>query len=168
MPTKLVRAEKVAEGPGEKLQALLSAFQARGDGVRGVAIADKSGVPVSSSFTTRANVLTVTAMATMAIQSSQCVYHNLALDGPNEVVMVGPDSTVFVCNVASARLSLIVVLEGFANLGLVRIEVERMSRELSRSSGSESQVLSMAPARLRIALRWQAGHSPAAERQALW
>lgn len=132
---KTAELEAKAEGPAEKLQALLTAFQSRVDGVRGVAIADKSGLPVSSSFTTRANVLTVTAMATMAIQSSQRVYQNLALEGPNEVVMVGPDSTVFVSNVAQGQLSVIVVLEGFANLGLVRIELERLSRELSEILG---------------------------------
>ncbi len=131
----LEHAEPTGEGPAEKLQLLLSAFQQRVDGVRGVAIADKSGLPVSSSFATRANVLTVTAMATMAIQSSQRVYQNLALAGPNEVVMVGPDSTVFVSSVAQGQLSIIVVLEGFANLGLVRIEVERLSRELSEVLG---------------------------------
>ncbi len=123
------------EGPAEKLQGLLTAFQSRVDGVRGVAVADKSGLPVSSSFTTHANVLTVTAMATMAIQSSQRVYQNLALEGPNEVVMVGPDSTVFVSSIAQGALSVIVVLEGFANLGLVRIEVERLSRELTEILG---------------------------------
>ena len=129
------RTDAKKEGPAERLQALLSAFQARVDGVRGVAVADKSGLPVSSSFATRANVLTVTAMATMAIQSSQRVYQNLALEGPNEVVMVGPDSTVFVSSVAQGALSIIVVLEGFANLGLVRIEVERLSRELTEILG---------------------------------
>jgi predicted regulator of Ras-like GTPase activity (Roadblock/LC7/MglB family) len=129
------RVEVKTEGPAEKLQALLTSFQGRVDGVRGVAIADKSGLPVSSSFTTRANVLTVTAMATMAIQSSQRVYQNLALEGPNEVVMVGPDSTVIVATVAQGQLSVIVVLDGFANLGLVRIEVERLSRELSEILG---------------------------------
>ena len=129
------RTEHQNEGPAERLQRQLSAFQGRVDGVRGVAIADKSGLPVSSSFATKANVLTVTAMATMAIQSSQRVFQNLALAGPNEVVMVGPDSTVFVSSIAQGALSIIVVLEGFANLGLVRIEVERLSRELSEILG---------------------------------
>ena len=131
-----IQTEKAMEGPAEKLQALLSSFQSRVDGVRGIAIADKSGLPVSSSFATRANVLTVTAMATMAIQSSQRVYQNLALQGPNEVVMVGPDSTVFVSSVAEGQLSVIVVLDGFDTLGLVRIEVDRLSRELSEILGS--------------------------------
>jgi len=67
----------------------------------------------------------------MAIQSSQRVYRNLGLEGPTDVVMVGPDSTVFVSTAAQNQLSIIVVLEGFANLGLVRIEVERLTRELA-------------------------------------
>jgi len=53
------------------------------------------------------------------------------LEGPTDVVMVGPDSTVFVSTAAQNQLSIIVVLEGFANLGLVRIEVERLTRELA-------------------------------------
>ena len=134
-PSTATKTGAKTEGPAEKLQVLLTAFQGRVDGVRGVAVADKSGLPVSSSFATPANVLTDTAMATMAIQSSHRVYQNLALDGPNEVVMVGPDSTVFVSSVAQGQLSVIVVLEGFANLGLVRIEVERLSRELSEILG---------------------------------
>jgi predicted regulator of Ras-like GTPase activity (Roadblock/LC7/MglB family) len=36
-----------------------------------------------------------------------------------------------VYSVAEDQLSVIVVLEGFANLGLVRLEVERLSRELT-------------------------------------
>ncbi len=135
MPTTATRTDANAEGPAEKLQAVLSAFQSHVDGVRGVAVADKSGLPVSASFATKANVLTVTAMATMAIQSSHRVFQNLALEGPNEVVMVGPDSTVFVSSLAQGQLSVIVVLEGFANLGLIRIEVERLSRELSEILG---------------------------------
>ena len=122
---------KEAVGPAERLQDLLGRFREHVDGVRGVAVADKSGLPVASSFPTRASVLTVTAMATMAVQSSQRIYQNLALAGPSEVVMVGPDSTVFVYSVSEGALSVIVVLEAFANLGLVRLEVDRLSREIS-------------------------------------
>lgn len=127
--------ERREEGPAEQLQTLLSDFLERVDGVRGIAVADRSGLPVASSFSTGANVLTVTAMATMAVQSSQRVYQNLGLTGPNEVVMVGPDSTVFVSSAAANQLSIIVVLEGFANLGLVRIELERLSRALGEILG---------------------------------
>ena len=123
------------EGPAERLQSLLSDFVERVDGVRGIAVADKSGLPVTSSFSTRANVLTVTAMSTMVMQSSQRVYRNLGLEGPSEVVMVGPDSTVFVSSAGQNQLSIIVVLEGFANLGLVRIEVDRLSREVTEILG---------------------------------
>ena len=131
----LPRTAKTETGSAERLQALLSQFQDRVDGVRGLAIADRSGLPVSSSFATRANVLTVTAMATMAVQSSQRVYQNLGLVGPSDIVMVGPDSTVFVSTVSEGQISIIVVLEGFANIGLVRIEVERLSRELAEVLG---------------------------------
>ena len=130
-PLKRVQADAVVRGPAEQLQDLLSGFMERVDGVRGIAIADKSGLPVASAFPSKASILTVTAMATMAIQSSQRVYRNLGLEGPTDVVMVGPDSTVFVSTAAQNQLSIIVVLEGFANLGLVRIEVERLTRELA-------------------------------------
>ncbi len=133
--TEVVRVGPVNLGPAERLQEALTQLRDRVDGIRGVAVADKSGLPVSSAFSTHANILTVTAMATMAIQSSQRVYQNLGLVGPSEVVMVGPDSTVFVYSVADGQLSVIVVLDGFANLGLVRIEVERLSRELSEILG---------------------------------
>ena len=126
-----VRIEPEEAGPAERLQRLLSEFVERVDGVRGIAVADKSGLPVTSSFSNRANILTVTAMSTMVMQSSQRVYRNLGLEGPSDVVMVGPDSTVFVSAAAGAQLSIIVVLEGFANLGLVRIEVDRLSREVA-------------------------------------
>ena len=126
-----VRIEPEEAGPAERLQRLLSDFVERVDGVRGIAVADKSGLPVTSSFSNRANILTVTAMSTMVMQSSQRVYRNLGLEGPSDVVMVGPDSTVFVSAAAGAQLSIIVVLEGFANLGLVRIEVDRLSREVA-------------------------------------
>jgi len=130
-PVGVARREPREGGPAERLQALLSDFQGRVDGVRGIAVADKSGLPVSASFTTKANLLTVTAMATMAIQSSQRVYQNLGLAGPTEVVMVGPDSTVFVATVGANQLSVIVFLDAYANLGLVRIELERLARELT-------------------------------------
>ena len=129
--TSPVRLRSVNLGPAERLQEVLAQFRDRVDGVRGVAVADRSGLPVASAFATQANILTVTAMATMAVQSSQRVYQNLGLQGPSEVVMVGPDSTVFVHSMSEGQLSVIVVLEGFANMGLVRIEVERLSRELS-------------------------------------
>lgn len=122
-------------GPAERLGEALDQLRERVDGVRGVAVADRSGLPVAASFSTRANVLTVTAMATMAIQSSRRVYENLALAGPSEVVMAGPDSTVFVYSVDEGQLSVIAVLDGLANLGLVRIEVARLCREVSEILG---------------------------------
>lgn len=134
-PGRAVRVEAPVQGPAEKLQRLLQDFVERVDGVRGIAVADKSGLPVASSLASGASILTVTAMATMAMQSSQRVYRNLGLEGPNEVVMVGPDSTVVVSFAAQSQLSVIAVLEGFANLGLVRIEVERMGREVSEILG---------------------------------
>lgn len=73
------RSKQKNVGTAERLQALLASFQDRVDGVRGIAIADKSGLSVSSSFATKANILTVTAMATMAIQSSHRAYQNLGL-----------------------------------------------------------------------------------------
>lgn len=132
---RLEPKERQAHGPAERLQSLLQGFLSRVDGVRGVAVADNSGLPVSSSFPGTGNILTVTAMATMAVQSSQRVFQNLGLSGPSDIVMVGPDSTVFVSTVGEGQLSVIVVLEGFANLGLVRIEVDRLSRELSEVLG---------------------------------
>src|SRR3989304_4391754 len=107
----LPRTAKTETGSAGGPQAFLSQFQDRVDGGRGLAIADRSGLPVSSSFATRANVLTVTAMATMAVQSSQRVYQNLGLVGPSDIVMVGPDSTVFVSTVSEGQISIIVVLE---------------------------------------------------------
>ncbi|OFV84879.1 MAG: hypothetical protein A2W26_11975 [Acidobacteria bacterium RBG_16_64_8] len=133
MPTSL-RSQHEDTGPAERLQTLRSSFRERVDGVRGIAVADKSGLPVSSAFATEANLPTVTAMATMAVQSSQRVYQNHGLTGPSDIVMVGPDSSVFVSSVSEGQLS-VVVLEGFANLGLVRIEVERLSRELTEILG---------------------------------
>lgn len=131
----LLWAPTKTSGPSERLQAVLQEFQSRVDGVRGIAIADKSGLPVATAFATKANVLTVTAMSTMAVQSSRRVYENLGLAGPSEVVMVGPDSTVFVSSMSEGQLSVIVVLEMFANLGLVRIETERLHREVSEILG---------------------------------
>jgi len=122
-------------GPAERLQETLSGFRSRVDGVVGIAVADKSGLPVASAFAHRANVLTVTAMATMAVQSSQRVYQNLGLTGPSEVVMVGPDSTVVVYAANEGQLSIIAVLSAYANLGLVRIEIERLSREIAEILG---------------------------------
>jgi predicted regulator of Ras-like GTPase activity (Roadblock/LC7/MglB family) len=130
-----VVVEPRALGPAERLQASLREFQDRVDGVRGIAIADKSGLPVATSFSSKANVLTVTAMSTMAVQSSRRVFENLALAGPSEVVMVGSDVTVFVSSMPESGLSLIVVLEMFANLGLVRIEVARLSRDIGEILG---------------------------------
>lgn len=126
-----VLVEPRGPNPAERLQSALQDLQDRVDGVRGIAIADKSGLPVASAFASKANVLTVTAMSTMAVQSSRRVFENLALAGPTEVVMVGPDSTVFVSSMNEGPLSLIVVLEMFANLGHVRIEVARLSRNVS-------------------------------------
>ena len=66
-----VRTEPKTEGPAEKLQSLLSAFQSRVDGVRGVAIADKSDLPMC--------VLALSAWARVAIESPRPVGLNLGL-----------------------------------------------------------------------------------------
>jgi len=95
-------------------------------------------LPVFACFTTCTNPLTVTTKGRMAVQSSQCVYHNQGLGRPNEWVNIGPDSTVFVSAMAWPQFSIVVVLEGFANLGLFRIEVERLGIEPIEIPGAQS------------------------------
>ena len=70
-PLTATKAEAKKEGPAEKLQSLLTAFQGRVDGVRGVAIADKSGLPVC--------VLALPAWARVSIESPRPVGLNLGL-----------------------------------------------------------------------------------------
>ena len=74
----------------------------------------------------------------MAVQSSQCVYHNQGLGRANEWVKGGSDSTVFVSAMAGPQLSIVVILERFANLGQVRIEVERLGMEPIEILGARS------------------------------
>lgn len=131
----LVRETFVAPvGPAEALVQILDELKRSASGILGAAVADRNGLPIANAFREGVNLLTISAMSALAVQSCTSVMGNLGLRPLETVIMEGENSLVMV-RVLSGGLSLLVMLEHDANVGLVRMEVERLAASIEEVLG---------------------------------
>lgn len=121
------------KGIGEQLHDILAMFQAKVQGVVGLAIADKNGLPIASLFPQGVDFLTVCAMSTMAVQSSMSVFSNLGLAGLDHIELQGRESAILIQVLRESGSSLLAVVTSQMNLGLLRIELQRAAREIEET-----------------------------------
>lgn len=123
-----------AVGPAEGLVRILDELKRSASGILGAAVADRNGLPIANGFRAGVNLLTISAMSALAVQSCTSVMGNLGLRPLEMVIMEGENSLVMV-RVLSGGLSLLVMLEHDANVGLVRMEMERVARSIEEVLG---------------------------------
>lgn len=113
--------------PAQKLERLLRNFARQLD-LSAVVVGDTNGLPVVS-VSRGDRTLAATAMATMILYAAENVASNLGLEGHEDVLLEGKDWKVLVRSLGDG-FTFLVVIEGQANLGLLRLEVERIIPEL--------------------------------------
>jgi predicted regulator of Ras-like GTPase activity (Roadblock/LC7/MglB family) len=120
---------------GKALQEILQGLQASVPGMKGVVLADAKGLPVASSLRERLDLLTVAAMSALVAQSSQGVFRNMGLLGPHMIVLEGLDTQLVVTTLGGGAMNFIAVVEARANLGLVKLEMERAGLRIEAALG---------------------------------
>jgi hypothetical protein len=79
--------------------------------------------------------MTVTAMAALVSQSSQGVFRNLGLRGPNVIVLEGDEDLLVVYTLAGGAVSFIAVVSSRTNLGLLKMEMRRVGEKIEQALG---------------------------------
>lgn len=120
---------------GKVLQEILQGLQAAVQGMKGVVLADAKGLPVASSLRERLDLLTVAAMSALVAQSSQGVFRNMGLRGPRMIILEGADTQLVVTTLGAGTMNFIAVVDAQANLGLVRMEMERAGGRIEAALG---------------------------------
>src|SRR3990170_7213153 len=78
----------------ERLVEVLEEFEEGIPEVRGSAIADREGLPIANGFREPLDLMSVTAMSTLAIESSRKVFDRLGLQKPRSIVIEGDEGKV--------------------------------------------------------------------------
>jgi len=125
-----------AGGLAELLQAVLLDFRRRVPYIRGSAIADKSGLPIASDLPPKVNVMMVTAMSALAMQSCSNVLANLGLEPAERVVTESKDSVVVVKSIAGGTASLFAIMSGDVDRELAAKELDQAAREAEEILGA--------------------------------
>lgn len=112
-----------------RLIALLESVQREDPSIMGLLLADGSGLPIADSFRESMDLMAVSAMSTLILQSASTVFHNLKMKGGTGVILQGDKSVILVRSV-TAELSLIMLADRDANLGLLNLRVERVGEQI--------------------------------------
>jgi len=113
------------------LEGVLRELSRRAPGVIGSVVADGSGLPVASNIEKRAHVDVLAAMATLIGRSADSVFENMSVPGPPLVVIEGPVTGVALIRVGTSLTSLLCAFNRSANLGLVKIEMNRAATRIA-------------------------------------
>jgi len=119
---------RVSLSPEVRLQQILEALALAIPGSRSLAVGDPNGLPVVS-LDRGPNTMAATAMATLAMTAAKNVCVTLGLEHAEDVLIESRGWKVLVQSLGNG-FTFLVVLEASVNLGLVKIEVERLCKEL--------------------------------------
>lgn len=123
-------------GPiAERLVEILEAFEEGIPEVRGSAIADHEGLPVANGFREPLDVISVTAMSTLAVASSRKVFDRLGLRTPRSMVIEGEEGKVVVHDLGGGEASFIALVRPETNMGLLKLEMAVAARKIEEELG---------------------------------
>jgi predicted regulator of Ras-like GTPase activity (Roadblock/LC7/MglB family) len=120
--------------PQQELDRVLQAIALEIPGTRVVVVGDGNGLPVAS-FSKGTKSMAATAVATLIVTASQDLTKLLELRDFRDVLVEGRNWKVFV-RLLQGNFTFMAVLEGEANLGLMRLEMNRRCREIEGILGA--------------------------------
>jgi predicted regulator of Ras-like GTPase activity (Roadblock/LC7/MglB family) len=133
------------EGLEAELDQILQGFRRRIKGVRGSVVADSNGLTVASDIRGGVSPAVLAAMSTLIAQSAGSVFENIAVQGPDSILMEGPQLNVVVKHVPLADVTVLALVEKTTNLGALKIELDRAAEGIAGALG-----FSIRPARAAV------------------
>lgn len=130
----LVSTESL-DGLEAQLDAALIGLRRKIRGVRGSVIADPNGLTVASDVRGGMTPSVLAAMSTLIAQSAGSVFENIAMKGPDTILMEGSDANVVVMHIPLADVTLLVLFDKTTNLGVLKIEMGRASQTIAAALG---------------------------------
>jgi len=119
--------------PAERLELVLRRIARQLD-LSAMVVGDRNGLPIAS-FSRADHSLAATAMATMILYAAENVAANLGLVGQEDVLVEGRGWKVLVRALGDG-FTLLAVMEGEVNLGLLRLEIARAIPQLKELLGA--------------------------------
>src|SRR5439155_1172211 len=117
------------------LLRILQEFQREVDGIRGSAIADRQGLPLANGFHEDVDLMSMSAMSAMAMESSHKIFEHVGVKGFQNAILEGEDARVVVFALGRAEASLIAVAYPSANLGVLKFRMALAARRLEEELG---------------------------------
>ncbi|TLZ66892.1 MAG: hypothetical protein E6K16_01575 [Methanobacteriota archaeon] len=122
-------------GLESNLLRILQEFQREVDGIRGSAIADRQGLPLANGFHEDVDLMSMSAMSAMAMESSHKIFEHVGVKGFQNAILEGEDARVVVFALGRAEASLIAVAYPSANLGVLKFRMALAARRLEEELG---------------------------------
>ena len=135
LPLELVSKARRRSSVEERLAAVLEDFEQGVPEIRGSAIADREGLPIANGFRETLDLMSVTAMSTLAIESSRKVFDRLGLQKPRSIVIEGDEGKVVVHQLGGGRASFIALVKPDTNMGLLKLEMGVAARRIEEELG---------------------------------
>jgi predicted regulator of Ras-like GTPase activity (Roadblock/LC7/MglB family) len=141
MPRAEIRTEVAGmaslgfEGLEAELDQVLQGLRRKIKGVRGSVVADSNGLTVASDIRGDVRPSILAAMSTLIAQSAGSVFENLKMEGPDSILMEGPQSNVIVKHIPIADVTLLALVEKTTNLGVLKIEMDRAAEGVASALG---------------------------------
>jgi predicted regulator of Ras-like GTPase activity (Roadblock/LC7/MglB family) len=123
------------EGVEAALDDVLQGLRRKIKGVRGSVVADANGLTVASDIRGTVTSSVLAAMSTLIAQSAGSVFENIGMEGPDSILMEGPQSNVIVKYIPVANVTLLALVEKTTNLGILKIEIDRAAEGVATALG---------------------------------
>ncbi len=116
------------------LQDALTLFLTSVPGVLTIVVADRNGLPVMSASREKpkADLVAVSAMAVLAMEAGRSVARNLHTTQAHAVTVEGDNWKVVVSPTPTGLASVLVMMEGTTNLGLLKLTLPRLADAVER------------------------------------
>lgn len=117
------------------LEETLVRLRRRVRAVRGCVVADRNGLTVAKDVRPGMDAAVLAAMSTLIAESAGGVFENLGMPAADFILMEAPQANVAVTYSRESGVSLLVLTDKSANLGVLKIEMKRASRTIAESLG---------------------------------
>jgi predicted regulator of Ras-like GTPase activity (Roadblock/LC7/MglB family) len=125
-------------GLEDRLSDTLKGLIRRARGIRGVVVVDGQGLPIASEIAKGLDLNVISAMSTLITESAASVLTNLGIKGPKLIMIEGDEANVVAVPVTSGNASVLAVLQEDANLGLVRLELQKAAVQVGQLLGFDT------------------------------
>jgi predicted regulator of Ras-like GTPase activity (Roadblock/LC7/MglB family) len=101
-------------------------------GLVGLVLADKHGLPVSSSFPEERGVMEASAMSAVAVDAAISITRHLDLGGFENVTFSFENYYLYVSSLADRNANLLALAQKDVNLGLLEMTLEQTKKIIER------------------------------------